>query len=89
MNLPFKHDRILAAGERLDTPSNFVEMSLAPYEARANRILFLPPRLAITGIRGTLRSLAAGLRDRIRRWRNPDADRGASWGFQILGVKES
>ncbi len=66
-----------------------VEMSLASYGIRAHQILLPPPRFAVTGIRGTVRSLAAVLRDRIRRWRDPDAGRGASWGFQILGVKES
>jgi SAM-dependent methyltransferase len=66
-----------------------VEMSLASYGIRAHQILPPPPPLAVSGVRGTIRSLAAVLRDRLRRRFDPDAERGASWGFQILGVKES
>jgi hypothetical protein len=64
-------------------------MSLASYGIRAHQIMSPPPSLAITGVRGTIRSLAVVLRDRIRRRLDPDAERGASWGFQILGVKDS
>lgn len=66
-----------------------VEMALAAYGIRARQMLPPPPQLIVTGVRGTIRSLAAVVRDRIRRRLDPDADRGASWGFQVLGVKES
>ena len=65
-----------------------VEMSLAEFGIRAHQVL-PPARLVVTGIRGTLGSLANLVRDRIGRRLNPDIGRGDSWGFQVLGVKES
>jgi SAM-dependent methyltransferase len=64
-----------------------VEMSLAEIGIRAHQVL-APARLAVTGIRGTLKSVARVVRDRIGRRLNPDIGRGDSWGFQVLGVKE-
>lgn len=64
-----------------------VEMALGAYGIRARQILE-PPKFTITGLRGTVRSAAAVLGDRLRRWRDPDAGRGDSWGFCIVGVKE-
>jgi SAM-dependent methyltransferase len=64
-----------------------VEMSLAEIGIRAHQVR-PPARLVVTGIRGTFRSLAKVVRDHIGRRLNPDAGRGDSWGFQVLGVKE-
>lgn len=65
-----------------------VEMSLAEYGIRARQILPAPPQVVLTGVRGTTRSIISVLRDRVRRRLDPDAERGANWGFQVLGVKD-
>jgi hypothetical protein len=64
-----------------------VEMSLAEVGIRAHQVL-PPAKLVVTGIRGTLGSFANLVRDRVARRFDSDAGRGASWGFQVLGVKE-
>ena len=64
-----------------------VEMALAAYGIRARQIL-QQRKLAIGGLRSTIRSAASVLSDAVRRWRDPEFERGASWGFQIVGVKE-
>jgi len=65
-----------------------VEMSLAGNGIRARQVLPPPPTLQVSGLRGTFRSLATVLRDRVRRRLEPDFERGASWGFLIHGIKE-
>lgn len=65
-----------------------VEMALAAYGIRASQVL-QRRKFVIGGPRSTIRSAAAVLCDSVRRWRDPEFERGANWGFQIVGIKES
>lgn len=64
-----------------------VEMALAMYGIRAHQ-LDVVPRIAWSGIRTALVTSYVFTRYWLRKVLRPSAYRGASWGFQILGVKE-
>ncbi len=61
-----------------------VELTLAGYGIRANQVLPAPP----TGLRGIVHRLRGCIRQCLHAEAKSGADRGASWAFQILGVKE-
>ena len=65
-----------------------VEMALAMYGIRAHQVRAEPPRINWTTAKRVLGSAYLVARHHLREWWHPDAYRGASWGFQILGVKE-
>jgi hypothetical protein len=64
-----------------------VEMALAMYGVRAHQHEAVP-RLQWTTAKRALRTIYAVSRHRLKKLLYPEAYRGASWGFQILGVKE-
>jgi SAM-dependent methyltransferase len=65
-----------------------VEMALAAYGIRAWQAL-PPPRVERDDAIGKCLNFVLALRHELRRRLNPEAMRGASWGFQVVGVKES
>ena len=64
-----------------------VEMALAMYGIRAHQHEAIPHLQWIT-VKRALRTAYAVSRHRLKKLLYPEAHRGASWGFQILGVKE-
>lgn len=65
-----------------------VEMALAMYGVRAHQVQSAPPRLGWSTPRHALGSLYRVASHRLAKWRHPEAYRGETWGFQILGIKE-
>ena len=64
-----------------------VEMALAMYGIVAHQV-DVAPRLDRTTAKRALGTAYFVVRYHLRKLLRPDAYRGASWGFQILGVKE-
>lgn len=65
-----------------------VEMALAMYGIRAHQVEPESPRIDWTAPKRALGTTILVARHRLQKWLHPDAYRGASWGFQILGAKE-
>jgi SAM-dependent methyltransferase len=65
-----------------------VEMALGSYGIRAHQVKPVPPVLDRRTAKLLIGSIYLVVRHRIDNYLHPDGYRGASWGFQILGVKE-
>ena len=64
-----------------------VEMTLDAYGIRARQV-FIPPQLNYSTAKLLLGTGIAVGRYHLQNWLRPEFERGASWGFQIVGVKE-
>lgn len=64
-----------------------VELELACYGIVAHQVLPKPPAIVWSTAKLALGTAIAAARFRARRFLHPEADRGTSWGFQILGRK--
>ena len=65
-----------------------VEMALAMYGIRAHQVEAASPSMNWSTPKRVLGSAYRVARYRLQKSLHPEAYRGASWGFQILGVKE-